>query len=616
MRPVLFTFICALTLSSAAPAKEFSRVVSVSGDSFTIQVQGSAQPRTRAIIIENVGDSDIVDPILTANGHGNWFDPKSIARAAFGETDGLTDRDKAFLLQQYWWRNRFPMTPPGDALVLDPTVFFNIYGYGNCGCTAAAIVTLAEAAGLKARVWEIFDSIDKSGHTVCEFFFDGAWHLFDADQGFFYLERDNRTVASIETVRADSSLIIRTIDRHSRAMGHYGFYRNPDDCYVQEGYDRYRLHGHTMALTLRPGESIERSPDKGGLFYDCWNERQYKPNKAWGFPPDIYGSGKIRYKLPIPDVTGGHNLTSGTTPDGDPALVVLQLLEKRGDPDAQLAVNTRSPYVIVGGRLHGEFYRLRNTPLDYVGVTLSNPWTHNEKRTEGAVPVWGAVWRRDLGHIVAEADYTHLFQMGEAKVGRNREGVYEYDLKINMGAGKSSRGATDGGVRVNRDGLTGIKSLELETDIQVAPNSLPVLHLGENKIVFKDNSEAGRKVKITYIWDERNDNNPPDAPSKALSPGDGKRVRSKRDAELAWEHSIDADEGDTITNYHLQVSHRPDCLYPITRPLDRELDGKTNSWTVPSGWLNPKTSYYWRVRARDIKGDWGPWSDIWSFSTR
>jgi len=40
-------------------------------------------------------------------------------------------------------------------------------------------------------------------------------------------------------------------------------------------------------------------------------------------------------------------------------------------------------------------------------------------------------------------------------------------------------------------------------------------------------------------------------------------------------------------------------------------------WTVPSvGLLNPDTTYYWRVRALDASGVWGPWSRTFSFQTR
>jgi len=605
----------AVTAVSNAPAREISRVITAPCDSFVIHVEGTAEPVTRAIIIENVGETEVVNPVLTANGHGDWFDKQAMVKDILN-IPGLSDRDRAMVLWQFWWRNRFPMTPPGDALVLDPVVFMNVYGYGNCGCSAAAIVTLAEAAGLKARIWEVYDSKLKSGHTVSEFFYDGRWHLFDADQGFFYLKKDNRTVASIEEVQNDSTLILRTIDRRSRALEHYGFYRNPKDRYVQDYYDRWRLSGHTMALTLRPGEKLERSPLKSPLFYDCWNRRQYKPKKAWGFPPDIYGSGLIRYRIPLPRGVRGRNLVPGKLPDGSAALVVKNLMAKRSDRCGQLMIRCKSPYVIVGGRLKGAFYRHRNTPLDYVSVEVGNAWTKSEDNPEGFVPVWGAAWRREIGRLQAAADYTHLFQFGEKARGRNRLGIYEYTMRIRMGAGKAGAGATDGGKRVDSPGITGVETLELTSYIQVAPNSLPTLKLGDNKIVYRDETTGARKVKITYVWEECRDNHPPKAPAGPLSPRNGSRVGTERDLVLSWKPAVDPDKGDKVTAYHLQVSYRPDCLYPVTRPLDREIEGGVNSWKFPRTWLTPRTTYYWRVRARDQKGDWGPWSPVWSFRTR
>ena len=40
-------------------------------------------------------------------------------------------------------------------------------------------------------------------------------------------------------------------------------------------------------------------------------------------------------------------------------------------------------------------------------------------------------------------------------------------------------------------------------------------------------------------------------------------------------------------------------------------------YTLPSaGLLTPDKQYYWRVRAKNEKGVWGPWSKTWSFTPR
>jgi hypothetical protein len=37
-------------------------------------------------------------------------------------------------------------------------------------------------------------------------------------------------------------------------------------------------------------------------------------------------------------------------------------------------------------------------------------------------------------------------------------------------------------------------------------------------------------------------------------------------------------------------------------------------WTVPAKFLNPGTTYHWRVRARNSRGDIGDWGPAFAFS--
>ena len=81
-----------------------------------------------------------------------------------------------------------------------------------------------------------------------------------------------------------------------------------------------------------------------------------------------------------------------------------------------------------------------------------------------------------------------------------------------------------------------------------------------------------------------------------------------------WTASTDQD-GDRIVNYRFQLSLRPDCAWPLCTTFDRDVrDGA--AFQAPKGWLNQKTTYYWRVRAEDASGRFGPWSRVFSFTTR
>ena len=51
--------------------------------------------------------------------------------------------------------------------------------------------------------------------------------------------------------------------------------------------------------------------------------------------------------------------------------------------------------------------------------------------------------------------------------------------------------------------------------------------------------------------------------------------------------------------------------------ISRTADAGQARYTLPGpGLLNPDTQYFWRVRAQDDKGVWGPWSPTWSFTPR
>src|SRR5262249_11473165 len=78
-------------------------------------------------------------------------------------------------------------------------------------------------------------------------------------------------------------------------------------------------------------------------------------------------------------------------------------------------------------------------------------------------------------------------------------------------------------------------------------------------------------------------------------------------------------EGDGVADYHFELSERPDMAWPLSSNFS-----KLVSNTVDRGGpryrrpftrrLSPRPPYYWRVRARNERGVWGPWSKTWSFT--
>ncbi|MEA2064194.1 MAG: fibronectin type III domain-containing protein, partial [Gemmatimonadota bacterium] len=186
-----------------------------------------------------------------------------------------------------------------------------------------------------------------------------------------------------------------------------------------------------------------------------------------------------------------------------------------------------------------------------------------------------------------------------------------YDYKV--GFALKANGEAD---PVTQSGISWFKSV---TDLQVSPHSLPALSLGENIIRYRNDSPGSAgKVRITHTWRETSGNHAPGTVTVGLSPGPGGTVK-KLTPTLKWEPAIDEDSGDVdrdeITGYQVMVSLRPDCRWPVSMTLYRNVGSEKCEWKVPESFLNPGTTYYWRVRARDSRGAVGKWGEVFSFNT-
>ncbi len=153
-------------------------------------MDGPAVSRTwesnRAVRLENVGDTDVINPWLS-NGHNLFRTVDEIVTSAVDA--GMTDREKAMALWFQQIGHRYH--EGGDNVELgDPVKVFNVYGYDTCGNDSMCMATLWHRAGLKVTPARVV------GHCISEAYFDGRWNLLDGDMDCMYLLRDNRSIAS------------------------------------------------------------------------------------------------------------------------------------------------------------------------------------------------------------------------------------------------------------------------------------------------------------------------------------------------------------------------------------------------------------------------------------
>jgi len=514
----------------------------------------------RAVRLENVGTTDVINPWLS-NGRNDFRSvPEIVARAV---RPGMTDREKAIALWRLQTTHRFHASS-GDNEVNDPVKVFNVYGYTTCGNDSICLAGLWKAAGLTVRPARC------PGHCISQAFFDGRWNLLDGDMGPFYLLRDNATIAGERDLVRDHDLLKRShtsgiLDPDSRANdeGNAALFLSETDW----PGTRDSVRNTTMNMTLRPGEAIvwrwgHLTPVKyhGPTDLKVWGPRS-DGGKVWGgHAVDRVCNGSWEYR---PDFTrdlwrkGAEKVENVTGERGE---LVLET-GKTG----VIVWKMRSPYPFVGGKLDA----------DGTGVKFSLSWD-------------GAKWHDLNDGLDAMFHFPHK---GDAR--------YEYRLRCELPAGSR------------------LRRLAIHNDLQMAPLALPEMVVGENRFIYTDETPGLRKVCLTHEWVERSFSRPPRASTASTFPADGGRTDST-DVAFEWRPAEDSD-GDAIADYHFQLADRPDMAWPLSSNFEKLVSntserGKARYRLPQTGLLTPGQTYYWRVRAKDAQGVWGPWSATWSFT--
>jgi hypothetical protein len=600
-------------LTSTLTAVEHSQVIRTNRGEYQVRVNGTRSPVNEAIVIENVGRKDIVNPRISINDRYDWFDAQSIVAEAVRGCE--TDEEKAMAVWRFIGDNCHYGGLSIDATVLNTVRFLNTSAGQNCGVWAPAVVSLAEAAGLKARVWEI------GHHTVPEVYFDGKWHLLDARiGGNFGLLRDNKTIASMADLESDPYYLERCLFRnpdpepHKVAM----YYITTSDNYVETGYEKMRLTPRTMAITLRPGEKLVRYFREGGKYYGGPEGRRWdhfgggKEHPLWYGrqcdsydEPQAYSWGQIVLKpdfdrYPLSRYTRSVSNAAAKAEDGrEPAIHVDIPRSMKYSMPSRVRIGIETPWPVIGGTIKGKAYAWgsSNIEKDKAAVSVS-------------VGRRGGGWRMgDEGEKEFEINFDKAINYGLGGIYNLSAGFSFYCPPDEIPYEKDYQPPSH-----DRPVQAGIDEFTLTADIQVAPKSVPALSLGGNRVVYTDETAGAHDVKITHVWNERSDNNPPPAPRKAKSPTGKGRVKSLTPV-LAWEDSRDKDRADSIAEYHVFLSLNPKCIWPLSPNFDILTGSADPSFSVAEGWLNPGTTYYWRVRARDSRDLWGPWSPVWKFTT-
>jgi hypothetical protein len=506
----------------------------------------------REVRMENVGTTDVVNPWLS-NGRNNFRTLDEIVASAV--TPGMSDKEKAISLWLQHISRRFHRGGYGGNLS-DPVLVFNVYGHNVCGQDANLMAAYWNKVGLKAAPVRLVS------HAIAQVQYDGGWHVLDGDMETFFLLRDNETLASDRELARDHDLIKRA-HAHGLTMADL---RRLDESYAAMFVCEDPVRGErsaqpksNMNMTLRPGEAIvwrwgHLTPAK--YSWRSAEQPDYPETVCdglWEYRPDF--SNDVWRK----GATSIENIVSG--PDG---------LRAEDGKTGTIVWTMRSPYNFVGGRFEVEG---KGAVLDV--SEDGKKWVSTENDAEGK-----------------GVEYYFFSNWGSQR--------FDYLLRCQL------------------TGDARLKGLAAINDLQMAMLALPEMVLGKNTFTYTDESPGERKVRITHEWVERTTSRP--GPPEAVFPPDGGQAEGT-DFAFRWNVPQDA-AGEKIVDAFFVLSDEPDAKLPlstnfyklISRTADR---GEPQQYTLPYvGLLTGGKQYYWRVRAKDEKGVWSPWSKTFSFTEK
>jgi hypothetical protein len=417
--------------------------------------------------------------------------------------------------------------------------------------------------------------------------------MFDGNAKTFYLGRDNQTIASVESLAHDKWLIERTIHptdawfRGPDVPGRNELYKHflitDRDNWVSDGYDSEFSKNCNMSLTLRPGEKLVRfwQPVLGKF------EGRDKDPEV----PDKYANGQLIWEPDTRtidmkeyiDADPWGNITTRGQDGRNPAIHIATLQNGESyESPSRFDLNFHSPYPIVGAHLWCTLVKEGSSGLDKARVLFGeNHAIYNFQSNNKAKTV-----ELDLD--------SNILKQGV---------IYDYSLQFAFRGNANSIPPTQ----------AGLDSLRAVTDLQVAPDSLPALSLGKNVIHYWNESTGAQRVRITYKWREANDR-PAGQVTAILSPPNGAQVANLAPI-LKWSAPANSASTNRAVDYQVMICSKPDCRWPLSPTLYRNVGSDRAEWNVPATFLNVATTYYWKVRGRSSDGGIGAWSRVFSFAT-
>lgn len=541
-----------------------------------------------AISIVNKGIKKIVRPRLVFNDKNNFYDIESWSNEIFKNKQ--SDKERLLLLRQYLINNRVHFHPSSYDDYSDYNMLLS-YGYGTCDVAASNLKNIASSAGYNAKV------IVMPHHVVPHIVTSTNSYILDSDIEGLYLELDNITVAGYDSIIRDKYLITRA--KHYGKSVNYDksidsyisrlFYKTPKPYKSNKWYITNKQPIKQLNdIIIYPGGSLSFNWEDAETYFQNW---YYCNSLPLLFKRYIVANGNLNYSsnflsAPISELCDNYLNLFTNTDNTSPNIFSTS-------NGANFTIQFKLPFPFLKVQIIGD-YRI-NAVEDSIELFLS--FDKSKWRKVKVLNKTGAF--TDTILLKDELSY----EVG----GGIKAPYYNYYLKFVLNSNSGSK--------------CGLDSLYINNIFQANRFILPTLIRGVNSISYSDSNSEGTSsdIELSIKWKESRENQPPLPPSSPVFPFNGASVDSLYFG-FQWLPSIDSD-GDEISDYEFLLSDRSDMLYPLASNFNMYVSSVSHiiqpKFKVKeTGWLNDSQTYYWKVRAKDSKGAWSEWSQVWSFTPK
>lgn len=426
-----------------------------------------------------------------------WLDSEE--DADFGDVDAIlrdvlretnTDAARAEAIWRFMMDASVHGPRPLEAIHgnFDPLHHLTSYGYSHCANSASTLAYLWERAGLPARIWDLPD------HVAAEVYYDGSWHLLDADERVAFRDPASGEILGLEELREHPERVALALDPHGRGPRGHRLARLQEifateaaldasyrvkhatleqgdlrrlltrPSYLADLYRHFRLHtqppSESVRIRLRDGEEMR-------LYWEGEPERFVLPGPYTAFEPAEDGGTSSR--RPRPRRGSGSLLTPLAAVEPTTAAGIRREGRLVWGPGAGRASwSVESPFIITNASLRG----LRRGTEDGGGRIEVRPR--------------GGEWQA-AGEL-AGPDGPFVLNLAPLDSIYRPQVIYAYEVRLELDTPQSTPGE--------------LQDLVLQTDVQLNPAALPRLRPGTNQLEFRGEAAPGKPVRIELGWDD------------------------------------------------------------------------------------------------------------------